>query len=94
MDLATLGWDAAFARSSAPYEADGLVPTRVCAEHRGAWRVLAARGELPTSLGGRLRHAGADSRASSPVLPGYLRALASPSGGAFAAPSLTIRAGM
>jgi len=67
MDLGPLGWDGFFGQAFEPYEADGLLPARVCAEHRGAWRVLAARGELPAALGGRLRHA-STRRADLPVV--------------------------
>src|SRR4051794_40695951 len=38
-DLGALGWDAARQTSFAPFEASGLVPARVIAQHRGRWTV-------------------------------------------------------
>jgi ribosome biogenesis GTPase len=66
-DLETLGWDAAWAEQFDPYLADGLVPGRVAVQHRGAWDVLAAPGELRTDIAGRLVHE-APSPADLPVV--------------------------
>jgi ribosome biogenesis GTPase / thiamine phosphate phosphatase len=54
--LAALGWDAAFARDFAAFEAEGRVPARVVAEHRDRYVVAGAEGERPAVLAGRLRH--------------------------------------
>jgi ribosome biogenesis GTPase len=55
--LASLGWDADFARDFAPHQAQGRVPARVVAEHRGRYVVADDEGERPAALAGRLRHA-------------------------------------
>lgn len=54
--LAALGWDADFAREFAPHRAQGRVPARVVAEHRGRYVVDDGGGERPATLAGRLRH--------------------------------------
>jgi ribosome biogenesis GTPase len=54
--LATLGWDADFAREFAPHRAQGRVPARVVAEHRGRYVADDGGGERPATLAGRLRH--------------------------------------
>ena len=54
--LAALGWDAGFARDFAPFHAQGRVPARVVAEHRGRYVAADAAGERPATLAGRLRH--------------------------------------
>jgi ribosome biogenesis GTPase len=51
-DLAQLGWS----DELAPHLGDGLVPARVSAQHRGAYKVLTEDGELTAQLAGRLRH--------------------------------------
>ena len=57
LDLATLGWDDAWADAFEPHRADGLVPARVAVPHRIAYDVLAEDGELRARIPGRLRHA-------------------------------------
>lgn len=54
-DLETLGWDAAWERAFEPYRTQGLVPARVAIQHRGAYDVLAAEGELRAQVTARLR---------------------------------------
>jgi ribosome biogenesis GTPase len=54
--LAPLGWDADFAREFAPHRAQGRVPARIVAEHRGRYVVDDGGGERPATLAGRLRH--------------------------------------
>ena len=54
--LEALGWSAHFEEGFAPYAGDGLVPARVAVQHRGAYVVCAAIGDLPAELSGRLRH--------------------------------------
>jgi ribosome biogenesis GTPase len=51
-DLAQLGWN----DELAPHIGDGLVAARVSAQHRGAYKVLTAGGELTAHVAGRLRH--------------------------------------
>jgi ribosome biogenesis GTPase len=59
LDLATLGWDDAWADAFEPYAEDGSVPARVAAPHRIAYDVLTADGEVRTRVPGRLRHTSA-----------------------------------
>ena len=66
-DLETLGWDGAWAAEFEPHTRDGLVPGRVAVQHRGAWDVLTALGELRVDLAGRLFHE-APSTADLPVV--------------------------
>lgn len=69
MTLSALGWDASFEaafRSSFPTTA-GLVPARVALEHKGAYRLLSALGELDARCTGRLVHA-AGGRADFPAV--------------------------
>ncbi len=54
LDLTTLGWDDVFAEQFAPHAAAGLVPGRVSVQHRGAYDVLTAQGELRCDVRGRL----------------------------------------
>jgi ribosome biogenesis GTPase len=54
--LEDLGWDETFARHAAEAE-PGLLPARVIAEQRGAYRVLGADGERWAAPAGRLRRA-------------------------------------
>jgi ribosome biogenesis GTPase len=57
--LERLGWNNEIARSFEVHAA-GLEPGRVAVQHRGAWEVSTARGDLVVGITGRLRHA-ADS---------------------------------
>jgi len=66
-DLSTLGWDATWEEAFEPFGADGLDPARVAIQHRGAYDVLAAGGEIRAGVSGRLRHA-AQSPADLPVV--------------------------
>ncbi len=52
---AGLGWDGAWASSFAPHAASGLLPGRVVAAHRDAWRVALATGDRDAELSGRFR---------------------------------------
>ncbi len=54
LDLTTLGWDDVFAEQFATHAAAGLVPGRVSVQHRGAYDVLTAEGELRCDVRGRL----------------------------------------
>lgn len=57
--VAPLGWDGAWDAAFATHAADGFVPARVVAEHRGSYEVLVAAGAAPLTarVTGRLRHA-------------------------------------
>ncbi len=57
MDLSSLGWSAAWAEQLTRFP--HALPGRISAEHRGAYRLLAAAGELAAEVDGKLRHAAA-----------------------------------
>ncbi len=59
--LARLGWGADHEQEFEQYEAAGLVPGRVAVQHRGAYDVLAADGEVRAGLPGRLLHDAGDT---------------------------------
>ena len=67
IDLATLGWDAAWDAAFEEHRAAGLVPGRVTVQHRGAYDVLTDAGEIRAGLPGRARHE-AESLADLPVV--------------------------
>jgi ribosome biogenesis GTPase / thiamine phosphate phosphatase len=56
-DMTALGWSPSRAEEFEPYAADGLVPARVAAQHRGGYVVYAESGEHRAEVAGRLRHA-------------------------------------
>jgi ribosome biogenesis GTPase / thiamine phosphate phosphatase len=56
IDLRRLGWDDAWADALAPHRPAGLVQARVASHSRAGYAVLAANGESPAELAGRLRH--------------------------------------
>ena len=58
-DLATLGWDPRWTAAFEPYA--GMTPGRVAVQHRGAYDVMSAEGDLRARIAARLR------RASSPA---------------------------
>ena len=64
-DLIALGWDDALAEQFEPHARAGLVPGRVAVQHRGAYDVLTAEGELRCDVAGRLY----DEAASPADLP-------------------------
>lgn len=55
MHLDSLGWNAHFQSAWATLEAPGLVPARVCAEHRDRYQLLTPAGTVPAVAAGRLR---------------------------------------
>jgi ribosome biogenesis GTPase len=67
LDLETLGWDDRLSEEFQTYADAGLVPGRVSVQHRGAWDVLTAAGELRCDVPGRLSHDAA-SAADLPVV--------------------------
>lgn len=58
-DLATLGWDPPWRAAFEPYA--GMTPGRVAVQHRGAYDVMSAEGDVRARIAARLR------RASSPA---------------------------
>jgi ribosome biogenesis GTPase len=59
MTLASLGWDAAFAAAFSDHTAAGLVPARVACQHKHAYTLLSADGELAAVCTGKLLHTAA-----------------------------------
>ena len=55
-DLESLGWDDFFRSSFQSENRVGCIPGRVVQEHRGSYQIFTERGELWSSLSGRLRH--------------------------------------
>ena len=53
-DLTALGWDDALAEQFEPHTRAGLLPGRVAVQHRGAYDVLTADGDLRCDVAGRL----------------------------------------
>ena len=53
-DLIALGWDDVLAEQFEPHSRAGLRPGRVAVQHRGAYDVLTAEGELRCDVAGRL----------------------------------------
>jgi ribosome biogenesis GTPase / thiamine phosphate phosphatase len=66
-DLSTLGWDAEWASAFEQQTTGELVPGRVSVQHRGAYDVLTATGELRARASGRVVHEAA-SPADLPVV--------------------------
>lgn len=54
--LETLGWDTQWAKHFTRFLEQGLTPTRVTCEHREAYNVAGASGELRAVIAGRFRH--------------------------------------
>jgi ribosome biogenesis GTPase len=54
-DLETLGWDDAWRATFTPYGELGQAPGRVAIQHRGAYDVLTAEGDVRARVAGRLR---------------------------------------
>ena len=56
MSLSSLGWNDTFAALFLPHSAAGLVPARVARQHKHAYELLAADGDLTAACTGRLLH--------------------------------------
>ena len=67
MTLVSLGWNAHFADSFRPYSTSDFVPARVALEHKHAYQLLSAHGELTAECTGRLLH-GASTRGELPAV--------------------------
>ena len=65
--LEKLGWDRDWETEFEPYRAEGLLPARVSAQHRGAYDLLTGAGEVRARLPGRARREAA-SAAELPVV--------------------------
>jgi ribosome biogenesis GTPase len=76
-DLTALGWDDSFAEDFEPYTRAGLIPGRVAVQHRGAYDVLTAEGELRCDVAGRLYDEAA-SPADLPAVGDWVAIAASP----------------
>ncbi|HUR56863.1 MAG TPA: ribosome small subunit-dependent GTPase A [Opitutaceae bacterium] len=59
MSLSSLGWDPFFANAFQPYSTGDYLPGRVALEHKNAYELLSAHGDLTAVCTGRLRHAAA-----------------------------------
>jgi ribosome biogenesis GTPase / thiamine phosphate phosphatase len=77
--LAQLGWGADFEQEFEQHAAAGLVPGRVAVQHRGAYDVYTAEGELRARLPGRLLYDAGDG-ANLPAVGDWV-ALDPPTGG-------------
>jgi ribosome biogenesis GTPase len=56
MTLHSLGWDDLFEKAFQPYTTGGFVPARVVLEHKHAFQLVSAGGELTAACTGRLLH--------------------------------------
>ena len=65
--LEKLGWDRDWETAFEPYRAEGLLPARVSAQHRGAYDLLTGAGEVRARLPGRTRRSAA-AAAELPVV--------------------------
>lgn len=77
--LAQLGWGADFEQEFEQYAAAGLVPGRVAVQHRGAYDVYTAHGEVRAGLPGKLLHDAGD-KADLPAVGDWI-AVDAPVGG-------------
>ena len=76
-DLTALGWDDAFAEVFEQHARAGLRPGRVAVQHRGAYDVLTAEGELRCDVAGRLYEEAA-SPADLPAVGDWVAVAARP----------------
>ncbi len=77
--LSRLGWGPDFEQEFEQYESTGLVPARVSVQHRGAYDVLVADGEVRAGLPGKLLHDAGD-KADLPAVGDWV-AIDPPEGG-------------
>ncbi|TVR48497.1 MAG: ribosome small subunit-dependent GTPase A [Puniceicoccaceae bacterium] len=62
MKISLPGWSSRHAGAFQPYALQGMKPARVCAEHRGDYRVWSEDGECIAGCSGRLIHQAQDRR--------------------------------
>lgn len=67
MTLSSLGWDDFFAQAYSSLSTDGSVPARVVLEHKHAYELLSAQGELTATCTGKFVHR-AGSRGHFPAV--------------------------
>ena len=67
MTLSSLGWDDFFANHFRPHATGSLVPARVALEHKHAYELYSALGELTAVCTGKLLHT-ADAREALPAV--------------------------
>jgi len=80
-DLTALGWDDSFAEEFEQHARAGLIAGRVAVQHRGAYDVLTAEGELRCDVAGRLYDEAA-SPADLPAVGDWVAIAARPDEGA------------
>jgi ribosome biogenesis GTPase / thiamine phosphate phosphatase len=73
MSLSSLGWNDFFATSFQPYSSAGLVPARIALEHKHAFLLLSAHGELTAECTGKLLHLAAN-RSELPAVGDWVAA--------------------
>jgi ribosome biogenesis GTPase len=56
LTLDSLGWNPTWARRFAPHARPGVIPARICVEHRNLYHFYTAHGEGTAAVSGRLRH--------------------------------------
>jgi ribosome biogenesis GTPase / thiamine phosphate phosphatase len=88
--LDALGWDDEFERAFSPHAAEGLVPARVVAEHRGAYVVRGETGDANAVVRGRVRD-DALLAGGLPAVGDWVALLPQPGGGAVVAEVLRRR---
>lgn len=72
-----LGWTEDTARAFGPYAHSGLVPARVAVEHRDAYVLYSAQGEMWAEISGSLRHE-ATGRADLPAVGDWVAVMPRP----------------
>lgn len=76
-DMEHLGWTEDTARAFGPYAHSGLVPARVAVEHRDAYVLYSAQGEMWAEISGSLRHE-ATGRADLPAVGDWVAVMPRP----------------
>jgi len=89
LSLEALGWDADWGSKFEQLEGDNLVPARVAAQHRGAYVVWSAAGEVRARAAGKLFYAH-EVGAPLPAVGDWV-ALAQPNGGAATISGILLR---
>jgi ribosome biogenesis GTPase len=79
--LEHLGWDEAWEASFEPHRADGLVPGRVAIQHRGAYVLFTAEGEVWAELPRRLVRAAEEDGRTMPAVGDWVGHRPSANGG-------------
>ena len=77
--LEQLGWSDQLKTEFEPHAAEGLAPARVVAQHRGAYVLVTAEGDLWAEITGRLRHE-SSSAADLPAVGDWVAVAGRPEG--------------